>query len=114
MQIPDKQMNAEHKIIRQEMKELVEKAIDNLPEKYRIVYMLSEVEGLPAQEVCSTLDVTHNNFKVRLHRAKAMLKENLFDLAGDANIFEFGNRRCDRVVQSVMSLVLSGERPNRL
>lgn len=69
-QIPDKQMNPEKRLIRQEAKQLLEKAIDDLPEKYRIIYILKEIEGLDNAQVAATLDLSDCNIKVRLHRAK--------------------------------------------
>lgn len=104
-QIRDSQIGPERKIINQESKQLLEKAIDNLPEKYRVVYMLKEVEGLPSHEVCESLGLTDSNMKVRLHRAKSLLKESLFQLSVTADVFEFGNSRCDAVVNFVMNAI---------
>ena len=107
LQIADSQMNAENKIIRQETKQLLETAIDSLPEKYRIVYMLREVEGLSTEEVCAMLSITESNLKVRLHRSKAILKEYLLTLSRESNVFEFGNARCDALVEHIMKKLAS-------
>jgi RNA polymerase sigma factor (sigma-70 family) len=104
-QIQDKQIGPEKKMMQQEGKQLLEKAIDNLPEKYRVVYMLKEVEGLPTDEVCESLGLTESNAKVRLHRAKSLLKESLFQLSATSDVFEFGNTRCDAVVKFVMNAI---------
>jgi RNA polymerase sigma factor (sigma-70 family) len=104
-QIQDKQIGPEKKMMQQEGKQLLEKAIDNLPEKYRVVYMLKEVEGLPTEEVCESLGLTESNVKVRLHRAKSLLKESLFQLSSTSDVFEFGNTRCDAVVKFVMNAI---------
>ncbi|HUM65769.1 MAG TPA: sigma-70 family RNA polymerase sigma factor [Chitinophagaceae bacterium] len=69
-QIPDRQMNPEKAIIGQEAKQLLEQAIDSLPKKYRLVYILKEVEGLTNMQIEETLGLTESNVKVRLHRAK--------------------------------------------
>ncbi|WP_266205066.1 RNA polymerase sigma factor [Pontibacter kalidii] len=95
-------MNPEHIAIQQEVKQLLEKAIDSIPEKYRIIYTLREVEGMPLSEITECLDLSESNVKVRLHRAKAMLKESLFKLSENCNVFEFGNKRCDGIVERVM------------
>jgi RNA polymerase sigma factor (sigma-70 family) len=95
-------MNPEHIAIQQETKQLLEKAIDSIPEKYRIIYTLREVERMPVSEITACLDLSESNVKVRLHRAKAMLKESLFKLSKNRNVFEFGNKRCDAMVERVM------------
>lgn len=104
-QIPDKQMNPEKAIIRQEANQLLEQAIDNLPEKYRVIYVLKEIEGLESAQIESTLGITESNVKVRLHRAKKILKESLYQLTSNGEVFEFGNSRCDAVVNFVMSRI---------
>ncbi len=100
-----KMMNPEKRIILDETKRLVERAIDQLPEKYRAVYVLREIEGINNQEVALCLDLSESNVKVRLHRAKSLLKETLYKLTLTSDIYEFGNIRCDRLVERVMSLI---------
>lgn len=101
-QIPDKQMNPEKVFIRQESQQLLEQAIDNLPEKYRVIYILKEIEGLDNTEVAESLGLSDSNIKVRLHRAKSLLKESLYKVSVKDGVFEFGNSRCDAVVDFVM------------
>lgn len=96
-------MNPENIAIRQEVKLLLEKAIDGIPEKYRIIYTLREVEGMSLNEVTQCLDLTESNIKTRLHRAKAMLKESLYKLSVNREVFEFGFKRCDAMVERVMT-----------
>ncbi len=103
LQIEDRTiMNPEHKTMHIEYSNFMEKAIDELPEKYKIVYMLKEVEGLGISEISTCLDLTKSNVKVRLHRARTMLKDSLLSLTGFKNIFEFGDTKCDRIVANVM------------
>lgn len=104
-QIPDTQMNPERAIIRQESRLLFEQAIDHLPEKYRIVYILKEIEGFANADVSEALDISDSNIKVRLHRAKSLLKESLYTLSVKDEVFEFGNSRCDAVVAFVMTRI---------
>ena len=101
-QTPDKQMNPEKAIIWRESQQLLERAIDNLPEKYRVIYMLKEVEGLDNSQIEESLGLTESNTKVRLHRAKTLLKNSLFKFSLKEEVFEFGNSRCDAVVALVM------------
>jgi RNA polymerase sigma factor (sigma-70 family) len=104
-EIPDNQMNAEKAIVNQEARQLLEQAIDNLPEKYRVIYILKEVEGLESPQIEESLGLTESNVKVRLHRAKKLLKESLFKLTSNRAVFEFGNKHCDAVVNFVMSRI---------
>jgi RNA polymerase sigma-70 factor (ECF subfamily) len=106
IQLPDsKQMNPEKLAIRQETRLLIEHAIDQLPEKYRVIYILKEVEGLDTEEIESCLGISANNIKVRLHRAKSLLKDVLYKQHATESIFEFGNIRCDRIVNNVMKTI---------
>jgi RNA polymerase sigma factor (sigma-70 family) len=104
-QIADKQMNPEKAIISHEARQLLERAIDSLPEKYRIIYILKEVEALDSSEIQQSLGISESNIKVRLHRAKKLLKESLFELTSKGEVFEFGNAHCDALVSFVMSRI---------
>jgi len=97
-----KTMNPENKMIQQEMQQILEKAIDALPPKYKIVYMLKEVEDMSTSEVTASLHISESNVNVRLHRAKSMLKESLYELSASKAVFVFGLRRCDNLVEKVM------------
>ena len=103
-QIPDG-MNPEKQIIGQESERLLEHAIDNLPEKYRMVYILKEVQGLSNDEIAESLGISDDNVKVRCHRAKNLLKESLYKISTAAKVFEFGNGRCDAIVHRVMKSI---------
>lgn len=100
--IPDKQVNAEKLIIKQEMQQLLEQAIDSLPEKYRVVYVMKEIEGMENHQVAECLALTESNVKVRLHRARTIIKEILLKFTVGTEVFEFGNSRCDQMVALVM------------
>lgn len=105
-QLPDtNQMNPEKQAIKNETRILVERAVDQLPEKYKVVFVLHQIEGLSNPEIAECLKLTESNVKVRLHRAKNLLKEELFKSTQDASIFEFGNHKCDAVVEEVMERI---------
>lgn len=105
-QLPDtNQMNPEKQTITTETRVLVEQAVDRLPEKYKVVFVLQQVEGLTNPEIAACLKLTDSNVKVRLHRAKNLLKEELFKTTHDASIFEFGNHKCDLMVEEVMERI---------
>ncbi|AKQ47506.1 RNA polymerase subunit sigma24 [Rufibacter radiotolerans] len=96
-------MNPENMAIRDEVKKLLEKAISSIPDKYRIVYVLREVEGLSLNEVVACLGLSESNVKVRLHRAKALLKESLYHHSIRKEVFKFGTHRCDALVARIMA-----------
>jgi RNA polymerase sigma-70 factor (ECF subfamily) len=88
-----------------ELVQVLESVVDELPESYRVVFLLREVEGMTTAEAASCLDLTESALKVRLHRAKALIKEALADRIGESAIeaFRFGAARCDRVVENVLA-----------
>jgi RNA polymerase sigma-70 factor, ECF subfamily len=67
----------EHQAIQKEMSGCVQGLLNRLPESYRTVLILSDVEGLKDREIAEVLDVTIEAAKVRLHRARAKLKKSL-------------------------------------
>lgn len=99
-------MNPENKTIRYETRRLLEQAIDRLPNKYRSVYMLREVEEMSTGETAVCLQISESNVKVRLHRSRLLLKDYLMDMMDDEDLFEFGNSRCDNLVDAVMERIL--------
>jgi len=67
----------EEALLRQEALTALQQGIDRLPELYRAVYVLAEIEGLPHQEIGAILDLTVGTVKIRLHRARLFLREAL-------------------------------------
>lgn len=88
-----------------ELQGLLEHAVDALPELYRTVFMLREVDELSTAESAEALGVSEEVIRSRLHRAKAMVRDALFDAVGGSarKAFGFHATRCDRVVAGVMS-----------
>ena len=86
-----------------EVRKLLEAAILSLPEAYRTVLMLRDVEEMSTAETASSLNLTEENVKVRLHRARALLRRELYNRAGSArgDAFPFMGARCDRIVRRV-------------
>jgi len=88
-----------------ELSGMVEQAIDGLPEIYRTVLIMREVEGMSTLETAAVLDVEADVVKTRLHRARASLREAIEERLGGQmkNAYTFGNERCDRVVAAVLT-----------
>ena len=82
---------------------MLEEAILALPEDYRAVLMLRDVEELSTAETAEALSLSEENVKVRLFRGRAMMRKNLFERVGSSakSAFPFMGARCDRVVQRV-------------
>jgi len=93
----------ENEALTRELRALLESAIEGLPERYRAVFVLREVEGIDTSETAACLDVSEDVVKTRLHRARALLRKALFQRAGlaSAAAFPFHLSRCDRVVAGV-------------
>ena len=88
----------------QELRSVIERAIEALPESYRSVFVLRVVEGLDVNETATALDIGLEAVKTRLHRGRALLRKELERRAGIAapQLFPFHLSRCDRVVEGVM------------
>jgi RNA polymerase sigma-70 factor (ECF subfamily) len=95
--------NPEQLALQGELCALLESSIQELPVAYRSVLVLREVEGLSTAETADCLEITEDAVKTRLHRARALLREELFERAGiaAATAFSFHLSRCDRVVAAV-------------
>ena len=97
--------NPERQALAGELRELLEWAIDRLPDGMREVFVLREVEGLSTFEVAECLDVSEDVVKTRLSRGRALLRRLLTERTGTAvpEAFRFYRPRCDRVVHNVLA-----------
>jgi RNA polymerase sigma-70 factor (ECF subfamily) len=91
------------------MKIVLETAVDRLPETYRSVFMLRDVEGMSTAETAESLDLSEEAVKVRLHRARSLLRKHIYAHTGAATpaAFQFLGARCDRVVSTVLGRIHS-------
>jgi RNA polymerase sigma-70 factor (ECF subfamily) len=93
------------KVDNNELSQYLEKAILNIPENYRIVFTLRELNGLSVRETSKALGLRESNVKVRLHRGKEMLRDELRNIYNPAEIFEFNLIYCDKMVERVMAAI---------
>lgn len=91
-----------NKLANKELSNILERAIGELPEKYRLVFMLREIEEMSVRDTAAVLSIEEVNVKVRLNRAKTMLRANLQGYMKD-HVYSFHASRCDRVVKYVMT-----------
>ena len=94
----------EKSMAQREIQHVVEGAIDELPEPFRLVFMTRVVEGMNVEETAEILDLRPETVKTRLHRARAMLRENVEKKIGPVvmDAFPFAGRRCDRLTDAVL------------
>ncbi len=99
------QADPERQAYAQELHRVLEEAVDTLPDTYRTVFMLRDVEGLSTSETGEGLGIGDEAVKTRLHRARAMIRRAVTLKIGDvaAGAFQFHAPRCDRVVAAVLS-----------
>ena len=107
MNIAATSLNPEEQLSVSELGRALEGAILSIPDQYRLVLMMRDVEQLSTSETAAALDLSEENVKVRLHRARAMVRKNLFARAGAEapRAFGFMGERCDRVVAGVMERI---------
>jgi RNA polymerase sigma-70 factor (ECF subfamily) len=100
---PDPEQQASNSEIRR----LLEEAVESLPDTYRTIFMLRDVEDMSTTDAAEVLEITEDNVKVRLHRARALLRKSLYERAGmeTKETFTFHAVRCDRVVKNVFERI---------
>lgn len=103
MKTPGKSLDPEQSASAAQLRDFLEEAVLNLPDSYRTVIILRDIEELSTAETAEALDLTEENVKVRLHRGHGMIRSWLFERIGTKakEAFPFMGVRCDRVVQRV-------------
>lgn len=97
--------NNEKITVNKELGRVLENAIQQIPEDYRIVFSLRELNGLSVAETAEALDISESNVKVRLNRAKNMLQKEIKKMYSPEEIFEFNLIYCDGMVDRVMKKI---------
>jgi RNA polymerase sigma factor (sigma-70 family) len=96
--LPDKEAG------RAQMRVVLERKVSELPDIYRVVFVLRSVEELSVEETARCLDLTEETVRSRHFRAKSLLRESLakdLDLA-ERDLFEFGGTHCDQTIANVL------------
>lgn len=93
------------KLLNTELKGILEKSISQLPEKYRTVFVMREIENMNVEETKECLAISESNVKVRLNRARVMLKDLLSAYYKKEDILHFYIPRCNLMVDAVMSKI---------
>lgn len=97
---------------RAEIRRMLEHAIDELPDTFRLVYVLREIECMSVEETAAHLGLRPETVKTRLHRARRLLRRSLDDTLADAlsDTFPFRGARCAGVTETVLARLGIGER----
>ena len=95
-------------LMNKELKAILEKAVLTLPEKYRLVFVMREIQGMTTNETMEALEIGESNVKIRLNRAKEMLRTELNSYWQPEELLEFNLTRCDVIVNYVMHKINAG------
>jgi RNA polymerase sigma-70 factor (ECF subfamily) len=104
LQTPVVNGHADRRACNNELREVLTRAIDSLPDDLRTVFTLRMVEELDTEETAASLEISESNVKVRLHRARSLLRERIDEQigAGVRQVYQFDGERCDRIVKAVL------------
>jgi RNA polymerase sigma-70 factor, ECF subfamily len=94
----------ERTMAQREILRLVERATDNLPEIFRIVFMTRVIEGMSTEDTANLLGLQPDTVKTRLHRARRLVRKELDRQIGPVlmDAFPFAGRRCARMTNAVL------------
>lgn len=90
---------------RTEARRLLERAVDDLPEPFRLVFIMREIDERSVEETAIALDLRPETVKTRLHRARRLLRKALDETLSSAvtEAFPFLGRRCERITETVLA-----------
>jgi RNA polymerase sigma-70 factor (ECF subfamily) len=100
----------EKSMAQREIQRVVEHAVDELPDVFRMVFIARVMEGMTMEETAELLGVRPETVKTRLHRARTMLRENVERKIGPVvmDAFPFAGQRCERLTETVLKRLGAG------
>jgi len=105
---PDEaRLDPERHVESSEVTKAIEAVIDALPDIYRAVFILRQVEDMDVAETAEVLGVSADVVKTRLRRARVMLQGRVSDQLDTSGAFTFGSARCDALVRRVLGRLAS-------
>jgi|SRR5947209_8647857 len=98
-------LDPETTMAQREIRALLERAIDALPEGFRIVLIARLIEGMSVEETADLFGIRPETVKTRLHRARRLLQDEMEKHVGPVmgDAFPFAGRRCERLTEAVLS-----------
>lgn len=96
--------NPESVAARREIRRMLERAVDELPDPFRIVFVMRAIEEMSVEETAAYLRIRPETVKTRLHRARRVLREKLDSELASAltGAFPFAGTRCARIADAVL------------
>lgn len=98
-------MDTHETVINRELSFVIENALQKIPQDYRLVFALREMNGLSVAETAEALHISDANVKVRLNRSKTMLRREIEKSYTSEEIFEFNLVYCDVITNRVMDII---------
>lgn len=99
------QQNTDKRVLTKELGHVLENALQEIPEDYRIVFTLRELNELSVAETAEVAGISEDNVKARLSRAKSMLRSNIEKMYSTTEIYEFNLVHCDKIVERVLNQI---------
>jgi RNA polymerase sigma-70 factor, ECF subfamily len=95
----------ERNAAQREIRCIIERAIDELPEIFRVVFVMRDVEDMSIDETAAFLGLRPETVKTRLHRARKLLRQALNEKLAPVltDVFPFAGRRCQRITDEVLN-----------
>ena len=101
----DNHTDTTKKVLNKELSAVIEGALQQIPLDYRLVFTLRESSDLRGAEVAEILAISEDNVKMRLSRAKAMLRKEIEKIYSKEDIYQFNLIYCDSMVNRVMEKI---------
>ncbi|WP_316195475.1 RNA polymerase sigma factor [Bradyrhizobium sp. SZCCHNRI3052] len=104
IQFPATSSDPEKSVAQRQIQAVVERAIDDLSEPFRLVFIARVIEEMSIDETADLLGLKPETVKTRLHRARGMLRENVEKEIGPVllDAFPFAGPRCERLTEAVL------------
>jgi RNA polymerase sigma-70 factor (ECF subfamily) len=109
---PTVQLNPEQDMARSQVRDLLQQVIEELPDAFRIVLVLRDIEDLSVEETAGHLGLKPATVKTRLHRARKMMRAGLAERAASSlpDLFPFAGRRCELMADKVVAALKEDDR----
>lgn len=100
----------ERSAAQRQIRALLEQSIDALPESFRVVFVMRDVEEMSIEETATFLGIRPETVKTRLHRARRLLRRSLDEHVASTlkGAFPFAGARCARITEAVLSRLSAG------
>ena len=94
-------------VLNNELSNIVGNALISIPFEYRMVFSLRELNGMSTAETAEAMDISETNVKVRLNRAKHLLREKVWEMYSPEDIYEFNLIYCNKITDGVMKAIIN-------